>query len=60
MNIKYSKVTGKIAVHKSITAIGTRMPHGITECYFSPSRGNIPVLHKWLCYGRGTARRACQ
>ena len=26
------------------TATGTHMPHGITECYLPPGRGDIPAL----------------
>ena len=25
-------------------ATGTRMPHGITQCYLPPGRGDIPAL----------------
>ena len=33
-----------IAVHKVATATGTHMPHGITQCYLPPGRGDIPAL----------------
>jgi len=26
------------------TAAGTHMPHGITQCYLSPGRGDFPAL----------------
>jgi len=26
------------------TATGTHMPHGITQCYLPPDRGDIPAL----------------
>jgi len=26
------------------TATGTHMPHGITQCYLPPGRGDIPAL----------------
>jgi len=26
------------------TAMGTHMPHGITQCYLPPGRGDIPAL----------------
>jgi len=26
------------------TAMGTHMPHGITQCYLPPDRGDIPTL----------------
>jgi len=26
------------------TATGTNMPHGITQCYLPPGRGDIPAL----------------
>jgi len=33
-----------IAVRKVDTATGTHMPHGITQCYLPPGRGDIPAL----------------
>ena len=35
------------------TATGTHMPHGITQCYLPPGRGDIPIVRgKRLCNGR--------
>jgi len=31
-----------IAVRKQLTATGTRVPYGITQCYLPPGRGDIP------------------
>ena len=28
----------------AITATGTRMPYGITQCYLPPGRGDIPAF----------------
>ena len=40
--------TNKLQVYSSSqgchTATGTHMPHGITQCYLPPGRGDIPVL----------------
>jgi len=31
------------------TATGTHMPHGITQCYLPPGRGDIPALEDRTC-----------
>ena len=28
----------------AITATGTHMPYGITQCYLAPNRGDIPAF----------------
>jgi len=42
----HSFVTSKQQVYSSSqgchTATGTHMPHGITQCYLPPDRGDIP------------------
>ena len=37
---KVSKVTGQLAT--CLTATGTHMPHGITQCFLPPGRSAIP------------------
>jgi len=29
-----------------LTAMGTHVPYGISQCYLSPSRGDIPAFTK--------------
>jgi len=32
------------SLQTSLTAVGTRMPYGITQCYLSCGRGKIPTF----------------
>jgi len=42
------KVKGKEAYssscYKHLTATGTHVPYGITQCYLEPGRGDIPAF----------------
>ena len=38
------KVNRVYQLTTSLTATGTRVPYGITQCYLPPGRGDIPAL----------------